>query len=76
LPPTTLHEANRAEGNVDGALRRSSAEPQAPQITKNQAIKGAAWVGVLGAGFSRAYSNLHIRPSQDGEDEYTNIDFF
>ena len=53
-PPTTLPEANRAEGNVGGALRRSSAEPQARglpvtffQVT---CIKGAAWVGLLGAG--------------------------
>ena len=52
-PPTTLPEANRAEGNVGGALRRSSAEPQARglQVTFFQviSIKGAAWVGLLGA---------------------------
>ena len=51
--PTTLPEANRAEGNVGGALRRSSAEPQAHglQVTFFQVtgIKGAAWVGLLGA---------------------------
>ena len=30
--PTTLPEANRAEGNVGGAARRSAAEPRAPPI--------------------------------------------
>ena len=52
-PPTTLPEANRAEGNVGGALRRSSAEPQARGlqvlIIQVSSIKGAAWVGLLGA---------------------------
>jgi hypothetical protein len=45
-----LPEANRAEGNVGGALRRSSAEPRAPKIPSdnlpsNQVQKGEAWAG-------------------------------
>jgi hypothetical protein len=34
-----LPEPNRGEGNVGGALRRSSAEPRAYQVPSNQIYK-------------------------------------
>jgi hypothetical protein len=53
-----LPEANRAEGNVGearAAARRtpSPSNNQVTQYPSNQVKKGAAWVGVLGAGFCR-----------------------
>jgi hypothetical protein len=57
LPLTTLGRAQPGRApNVGGALRRSSAEPQAPKVTKKQAIKGAAWVGVLAACTKRVFN--------------------